>query len=762
MEPKVIQCPRCGNQMWDNNPCLNCGWMIGQDTSSRPQQYQQSPHNMQPQQPQVTQQVPQSTYTPPKNKTKGELFFGRNIVGIVAAVLMFISLICCAVAVAPMLNDVMKMCVILLVSAALTVTGFIYEHKRHSFPAQLILGSGMGCFFITIIVSELVFHIINPYICLLLLLIWAGFQSFLIWKTKSSVMSFIMILAMVALIWIPHPGTEHWMIIIARVLCLVLLIVSQKWAKYKAYYFAALLTSAATLTILLLTSCIMINFPTNELITKIECILYTIMLLPIAGLLMKYLKDNFSKPLATNICFNCCILLAAYIGCIGMFNGQYNWQYANLYMPTIIFGVYSFIYLIITARIFNGGKLFGDPNVNYVYLPIISILAINCLLDINMAEPYCYIMLACKCLILYILLIVLTRANRNASGTGVVVATTWTAVSLLVAVIVILLASGKFWAGLSVYVTCGILVLWIIRQLANKKQFSPSTGLAFLLIGEFSVLLLMYNRGEQHYSIITILILSIFLALNYMKEKGTISLKCIIPTNRDTLLINELCVVPVISCAVIIYRLTNIDLIEVIVTVCALSIFSLIVISQLLSPRQKVGKSLSVNGQSIMCVIMLTLLVFDIMQITNVNTILLLPRVITMLVALAFVIFGFKRNIKALRIYGLILALVMIMGIVLIDVPSNDLLIKSGALFVGAVVCFAISIGYNIMDKRLYRDEHEAKKLAKEQKAAQQTQQYPQQVPPAAPQPPVENQQYQVPQNAQQVQPNDVYNNNRS
>lgn len=75
--------------------------------------------------------------------------------------------------------------------------------------------------------------------------------------------------------------------------------------------------------------------------------------------------------------------------------------------------------------------------------------------------------------------------------------------------------------------------------------------------------------------------------------------------------------------------------------------------------------------------------------------------VCAMVLALAFVAFGFAQRISPLRLYGLVLALLCVAKLVVIDLSGLDSVARVVAFIAGGIVCFGISAVYNYAAKRL-------------------------------------------------------------
>jgi hypothetical protein len=82
--------------------------------------------------------------------------------------------------------------------------------------------------------------------------------------------------------------------------------------------------------------------------------------------------------------------------------------------------------------------------------------------------------------------------------------------------------------------------------------------------------------------------------------------------------------------------------------------------------------------------------------------------VVCMFIASLCILFGFKFNVKSTRIYGLIVILASVLKIVVVDMWGQDSIIRVISLIIGGIICFAISAGYNYVEKnRLSKGDEE-------------------------------------------------------
>lgn len=119
-----------------------------------------------------------------------ENIIGKSWMGIFASFLIFISLILFATILAPFITDTIKMVAMYVVSIAFTGFG-LYKRKKHNNKAYLAISScGVGAIYISLLLSHLYFKAIGYVVLYLLILIWAVFVCYLA-KLKDKVFQII-------------------------------------------------------------------------------------------------------------------------------------------------------------------------------------------------------------------------------------------------------------------------------------------------------------------------------------------------------------------------------------------------------------------------------------------------------------------------------------------------------------------------------------------------------------------------------------------
>lgn len=156
----------------------------------QPQSVYQQAYNY-PQQPQGYQQPISNSQTPDKGKSQGygwlkqntesklkskdmETAIGKTIMGIVASLLIFISLVLFAKLIIPYLTDTIKLVLMYMVSIGITTFGLIKLNKnRDSVLFLSISACGIGSLYISLFLSNVYFNAYNEIVLYVLLFLWA-------------------------------------------------------------------------------------------------------------------------------------------------------------------------------------------------------------------------------------------------------------------------------------------------------------------------------------------------------------------------------------------------------------------------------------------------------------------------------------------------------------------------------------------------------------------------------------------------------------
>lgn len=116
---------------------------------------------------------------PVKPKRDLEKALGKNVMGVMASVLIFVALILFAIVALPSMTDTIKMAAMFIISGGITGIGVMLMRKDQSnaFNAS-IAGCGIGAVFISLMTTRMYFNAINDYVLYITLLIWAAAVAF--------------------------------------------------------------------------------------------------------------------------------------------------------------------------------------------------------------------------------------------------------------------------------------------------------------------------------------------------------------------------------------------------------------------------------------------------------------------------------------------------------------------------------------------------------------------------------------------------------
>lgn len=121
-----------------------------------------------------------------KNNRNFENNLGKNIMGILASILIFIGLSSFVLLIYPDLSDIVKFVLMLLFSLSVLGVGYWRVIKNSNNFSKAILSCGVGLVFISLLLSHFYFEYINQIVLFFLMLLWSGFSYLLYRKIKSS------------------------------------------------------------------------------------------------------------------------------------------------------------------------------------------------------------------------------------------------------------------------------------------------------------------------------------------------------------------------------------------------------------------------------------------------------------------------------------------------------------------------------------------------------------------------------------------------
>ena len=135
--------------------------------------------------------VEASTQKPVKEKLSLEEKLGGKLMGMVAAVLVFIELILFGTIVYESLGDAARVSLLFLVSGVLLAGGVVLQKKKSSWFSLSLTGCGFGALYLTLFMTKAVFGLISTELLYGLLFFWFIGIGLFVWKYHSQVVAFL-------------------------------------------------------------------------------------------------------------------------------------------------------------------------------------------------------------------------------------------------------------------------------------------------------------------------------------------------------------------------------------------------------------------------------------------------------------------------------------------------------------------------------------------------------------------------------------------
>ncbi len=193
-----------------------------------------------------------------------ENLVGRNIFGFVSAGLVFIGLVLLGMLVVPSLGDVIRCSLMYSLSAVFLVVGFVAVKRQvsaHTIPLatgeinvtkhapllpSILLGTGAGGFFISLLITRLYFGYLDNLGVLALLLVWSALCMYLVKRFNSIVLAVVAHAGMIISVCFSYSfgfSDSSIFIIIAYQLLACLIVVGGSLVSMRRVYCLGLLAS---------------------------------------------------------------------------------------------------------------------------------------------------------------------------------------------------------------------------------------------------------------------------------------------------------------------------------------------------------------------------------------------------------------------------------------------------------------------------------------------------------------------------------------
>ncbi len=258
--------------------------------------------------------------TPQKNNLEGVL--GKNILGIAATALIFIGLIAFGVLIFTKITDAIKVLGMFLISFSVTGIGTFLSKKNRNTFTECLTGCGVGSVYISILITHLYFELIGDLVAFGLILLWA-IGVFLLSKWISSkalvyIAYFGCILSTLLSIGYGQVVGKYIEITLYQIATFLLLLIANKKniLLYRFSCFASILLN--TILSLLIQQAFSGTVYGDATISVLGLLCLALTVFSTATYLLFFRKDP-SRGTAKNILMNLCYFISLTFGGFGAF-----------------------------------------------------------------------------------------------------------------------------------------------------------------------------------------------------------------------------------------------------------------------------------------------------------------------------------------------------------------------------------------------------------------------------------------------------------
>ncbi|MCL1846434.1 MAG: DUF2339 domain-containing protein [Coriobacteriia bacterium] len=683
----------------------------------------------------------QAIYPAPPQPAKApsrslENLFGKNIVGIVASVLVFLGLIFLGFLVVPLLNDLMKVALMFILCAVLAVPGFLLNRRYNNNFTKALLGTGCGAFFIAIQMTHLYFNLLNDIVALVLLLAWLAAALLVMKQTQSLLMGVIahvgMILSVCFGYTVALSNESTLLLLLAYQLVSTVFIVAGSilWCK-KMYRFSLFASLAITVyaSLFMWRNLIWVDPGSASLLPTIVFslgfILQFICSCVLAYLLLKSIArvQNSSAQVILQL-LNLLLWGSSLVANIAALSAK---LYELLYSHPSSYG--SFLAGTIAALIVIFAVLLlntllrkkSDSSQTLNLTTNLSLLAFSCLvLSINLLFHDYHHAAGPSLLLLALpaLFCLLLRKLNNSQIYGHVafilllidalyqLVSGFTSLSQF-GLFGLVTGSGTLSAALSLVFPFIYLAILLGLSYLAYRQFGPTKSnnfkLAFklttLVFFELSLVVILWNSDiASSLALMELLCIAILLILHLTRQD----------TPKIFFRINEYLLYFLLSIEFSFNNLAYTNTLAAVFHLIAVAMALLLILSRIRLAAQANTAALRTPGmrlpnsdiEALSALAIHCLLLSCIAGLTNWFDQPYVLSLASMVIALLIIALGFWSRVRSLRLYGLVIVILCVLKLVLFDLGALNTIMRVVAFIGGGIICFGISALYNFAVKR--------------------------------------------------------------
>ncbi len=635
-------------------------------------------------------------------KKIGEAEIGKYFIGVLAAILIFIGAGSFISLIWSSLSDAIRLALISSIGILLTVLGFYLINKSKNPISSLILGTGAGLIFISILSANMFFHFIGDITAIILIGIWAIFFILSYKYTKmffTTVIAYIgSIVALLLGVTLVQNSIEFIVLMLyVTSIASVLIITSHKWLNEEKKIISILLA-------MLSYAILLVGGLDKE---NIEIILFVMMF--IEYILFNYLCYKVEKLgknkwwyLFVNAVMSVVTLMFLNKVCqpVGIdISIIVAWFFAINLAQMIILEfwtknirrmniTYYVVIQIISAIIYNMYKFSTVAGISVVGV----ILLIFQLLNHHKNYKFSISLIA---IIDSILLCIMGRNSDN------ILLSVFYAILQVITITYIVYDTYKYNNSNSLKLENKFIKIVSLLVYTINSYYIP-----YMFMGEFaqsrytgnSAILSSYIDLVVPYMFLSIA-LCIIVGSGYLKDWKSDKFKWF---TKNEGVSQDITII-------LFYIITSIAYVAGLTLIAMPDIWyeQLIIILSVLAVALLQSKNLIENYKDKPFIggwigLKYFILTWAIMRsVWNVNIESVMMSVAGLIISLLSIAAGFKIKMKSLRLYGLIVTILMVLKFIFVDLHQENSMTRIVALLIGGMICFGITLLYNKLNKEV-------------------------------------------------------------
>lgn len=612
---------------------------------------------------------------------------GKNIMVILASILVFIGLSSLIMLLFDNITDIMKLALIYIFTLGFSSYGLYLVNKNRNTFTLGLSSCGLGSVYISILVTYFVYDYINEILLFILLMSWSCFIIFMNNKLKSDVYLFISNIGILLALFL---GFNYDLSIYLYLILFVSYFLSGYYfciySKIKNIYLKYYLDIIYLISLPFILDNYVYSDLNNMFISISYIIIIPVFIYLIYNNFCNYIKDS-DINLKNILVFILSFLSLLLTNILTLFNlcESEIFKFLNNY-DYIGYAILGYLILFVSIYLYN--QLFTKLNSNLNIILYFILFIVNCTLLDELNEYIIYV----YSIVLLILPLLGTGWGKKDKLYLDLSLFTFTISNYYIYDYTYKLVRENL---NSQYFIIGLFIFAIINFIfvcykEKNKEFNLSTISYLSFLSSFYMILNLVFYNNDKYIIIMMMLLSIYVLIIPKLYKDNLS-------NKNILLLLNKLINGFLLFASLNEMYSNDEMHVVLLFIASIItvLQAVVYIVKLIKERTKYSGFYVGIKTTAYILIMLNIYLKSFTNISYVYSVVLI------LLAILFILYGFKYDYKEFRLYGLILSFIGVFKLVLIDINYEASILRVCSFLFAGMLCFIISYIYNKMDEKM-------------------------------------------------------------